>query len=706
MPYRKNQSFLLATVHCIITSFLAGIAISVMLSVIVMLMSEMAHASVTDETIALDSIEISQPADVTHGSLLFRNNGNFLNAPMLSTEVHITVTGMIARARVIQRFKNPGKQWKEGIYVFPLPENAAVDHLRMVLGERIIEGQIREREQAKREYNQAKASGKKASLVEQERPNIFTTSVANIAPGEEISIEIEYQHLVNFDNGVFSLRFPMVVAPRYIPGNTRVKGFDGSGWALNTDQVADASRITPPVLHPDKGSINPVSINVTLNSGFNLEHITSSYHNIDIAQQSPTQWHIKLQQETTAADRDFELIWKPDASTTPRAAFFNESVNNSNYGLIMLLPPAKRGKSILAREVIFVIDTSGSMAGTSIKQARAALLLALQQLKSGDRFNIIEFNSMTDTLFASPQPFTPETLNAAKSYVNDLRARGGTEMLPALDAALMTSEQVQAVRQIIFITDGSIGNEQALFNTIQQKLGNSRLFTVGIGSAPNSYFMSQAAHYGRGTYTYIGKIDEVHEKMSQLFAKLESPVLTNLQIDSGNQVLENYPTNIPDLYLGEPLILTWRAQQPPDHLNITGKIAGQVWHAEMNLQQGTAQSGISGLWARNRIAALTDQLHHDDDSSVHDQIVETALTYHLVSQFTSLIAVDITPSRPADAALESGALPVNLPHGWEYEKVFGQLPRTATSAELNLMIGLVLMVLFLLTWLLHRYVDA
>ena len=353
--------------------------------------------------------------------------------------------------------------------------------------------------------------------MEQERPNIFTTSVANIGPAETVVVEIEYQQVVSYNQGEFSLRFPMVVGPRYIPGKLRIDGFAGSGWSPNTDQVEDAARITPPVTVPGTKKINPVSISIDLDPGFRLDQVASPYHAITTENHSGTHYRIRLTTGEVPAHRDFVLNWRPAAGTGPRAALFKETFNAHDYALIMRLPPATGSAAIIHRELVFVVDTSGSMGGASIRQAKAALSLALSRLRDGDNFNIIQFNSYTAQLFPYPRPVSPATIQTAQYYVQSLQASGGTEMAPAILAALKDPPDNNMLRQIVFLTDGSVGNENELFRIIQSNLGDNRLFTVGIGSAPNSHFMARAADFGRGTHTYIGRIDEVQENMTELF---------------------------------------------------------------------------------------------------------------------------------------------------------------------------------------------
>lgn len=640
--------------------------------------------------------------DVGAGSLLLRTPepGKYVPAPTVATDVEMQIGGMVARVRVTQRFENPGDDWVEGVYVFPLPENAAVDRMRMRIGERVIEGRIKERAEAKKIYEKAKKSGKRAALVEQERPNIFTNSVANIGPGDTVTVEIEYQESLRYQSKRFSVRYPMVVAPRFIPGvpvetEESVPGFEGTGWALNTDQVPDASRISPPVLHPDDGKTNPVRMDVSLNAGFPLAALESPSHAIDAAEQEDGSFRIRFAQNSVPADRDFVLSWTPDAGAAPRAALFTEDVDGATYALLMVLPPdAPDAHAILRREIIYVIDTSGSMGGSSIRQAKQALTLAVARLRDGDRFNIIEFNSRTRSLFDQPRPASVMSKQRALEYVTSLDAGGGTVMLPALSAALARGTESSFVRQVVFLTDGSVGNEAALFREIHERLGDTRLFTVGIGSAPNSHFMRKAAQFGRGSFTYIGDVREVGKKMGELFARLESPVMQQITVDWPTNAgdVEMYPSRLPDLYAGEPLVFSARLAKTGGSVNIKGIRANETWRTKLTLTGGNTQPGVGVLWARNKIGALMDTLSEGaDKSKVREAVIQVALRHHLVSRYTSLVAVDVTPARPQGTDVARRAVPANLPAGWQYEKVFGAAPRTATPAALHLLLGTLLL---------------
>jgi Ca-activated chloride channel family protein len=621
-----------------------------------------------------------------------------LAAPLLMTDVHIDVSGLVARATVAQRFVNTTDARQEGIYVFPLPENAAVDHLTMRIGERQIEGQIRERAEARAAYEQAKTEGRKATLVEQERPNVFTTSVAHIGPGEEIVVTIEYEQTLRYDAGKFSLRFPMVVAPRYIPGASLVDGDTGSGWAANTDQVPDAARVTPPVMHPDHGFVNPVTLAIDLHPGFPLAKIDSPYHDIDVVETADGRYGIQLAEGKVPANRDFELVWTPDIGAAPGAAVFAEQREGKTYALAMVLPPAgDPSLPRLPREAVFIVDTSGSMEGTSIAQAKQALAMALERLQPGDRFNVIEFNSVTKALFPAPVPLDATTRARAMSFVAGLRARGGTEMKPALEAALTRAAAPGFVRQVVFLTDGAVGNEGELVYLIRERLGDRRLFTIGIGSAPNSFFLTKAAQFGRGTFTYIGDVQEVASKMDALFRKLESPVLTDLAV-TWPGATEMWPQQVPDLYAGEPVVVVAAVDALAGDVTISGRRGGARWSARLPLDVSGNEPGIGVLWARAKIDALTDALKGGgSEAEVRKATIDVALAHHLVSRYTSLVAVDVTPTAPPGTASIANALPTNLPAGWSYDAVFG-IAQTATPAALHLLLGMGALLLAAIAW--------
>ncbi|WP_414692940.1 marine proteobacterial sortase target protein [Pararhizobium sp.] len=635
-----------------------------------------------------------RPNDMGTGALLFpsKEPGAFVEAPRLATDVVIDVNGPIMRTRVTQRFENPSKGWVEGTYVFPLPENSAVDTLKMQIGDRFIEGQIKAREEARQVYEQAKAEGKKTALLEQQRPNIFTNQVANIGPGETIVVQIEYQSSVKQSGGEFSLRFPMVVAPRYNP-DPIVQTVDldpNSGFAVN-DPVPNRDKITAPVLNPaENARINPVTLTVNLNAGFPIGAVTSPFHETDIRPVDDMARAISLKGGSVPADKDFELDWTAAAGKTPHAGLFRETLDGKTYLLGFVTPPTDdvtATETHPKREVIFVIDNSGSMAGPSIEQARESLALAISKLRPEDRFNVIRFDDTMSVHFPSLVQATPDKREDAIAFVRGLTADGGTEMLPALEAALRTQGPVTdgALRQVVFLTDGAIGNEEQLFAEISKNRGDARVFTVGIGSAPNTHFMTKAAEIGRGTFTLIGSEDQVAARMGELFAKLENPAMTDIAVTfDGAHAQDITPNPMPDLYRGEPVVLTAQLDgtSASGKLQIVGKTGNQPWRIEMDVAKASEGTGIAKLWARRKIEDLEANAYAVNDAAVLDKQIETvALANHLVSRVTSLVAVDVTPSRPATEPVASTKLPLNLPAGWDFGKVFGEQPQQALPGE-------------------------
>jgi Ca-activated chloride channel family protein len=632
------------------------------------------------------------PGEMRAGALLLKSeNGRYVEAPLVGTDVDLAVSGPTARARVTQIFHNPTDGWVEAVYVYPLPEGGAVDTLNMVIGDRIIVGDIQDRKRAREVYEEAKSNGQKASLVEQERPNLFTNSVANIGPRDTVVVQIEYQETVRQSGSEFSLRVPLVVAPRYLPQpivQTVDLAAGGQGWSQTTDPVPDRDRMSPPVLDPRHSQpVNPVAVTVRLQAGFPLAEVKSHHHAVQTDDLGEGVRRLTLAEGPVPADRDFELTWKAAESAAPSVGLFRERIGDADYLLAFVTPPTiSAGDERRPREIVFVIDNSGSMGGTSIVQAKASLIYALGRLKPSDRFNVIRFDNTMDMLFADAMPANSEHVGRAKAFVSALEARGGTEMVPAMKAALTDRRAGDAphVRQVIFLTDGEIGNEQQLFETIGAMRGRSRIFMVGIGSAPNSFLMTRAAELGRGTFTHIGSVDQVDERMRTLFGKLESPAVTNLTATFSAGRPDATPAVLPDLYRGEPMALAARVGALAGTLEVTGMIGDRPWFVSLPLAKAAEGRGLSKLWARRKIAdaEVARTLRQITPDEADQRILALALEHHLVTRLTSLVAVDRTPSRPDGAHLTRAEIPLNLPAGWEFDKVFGgeRLPQV-TPAE-------------------------
>ncbi len=624
--------------------------------------------------------------EIQSGTLLLKtqlqDSNNYTPASILDTNVNITVNGMLTRTRLTQTFQNDSPHWLEAVYVFPLPDSARVDKLRMVIGEKVIESDIQTRKKARQTYEAAKNTGNKASLLEQQRANLFTSRVANIPPGKKIEIEIEFQSLVRYLDGSFSLNFPLTITPRYIPGHrlqhtssaaeNESYNATAAGWA----SVTDADEITPPTVAAYDAPTTTIVVNIE--AGLPLESISSESHAIS-TEQTGDLWRVSLTGKTIAMDRDFRLNWHPVLGQSPHAAIFREDrhtdTDNDSFASIMLMPPQDLfDTKTTMREVVFVIDTSGSMQGDSIVQARNALQIGIDRLTEQDTFNVIEFDNDTHTLFTTEVDATPENKRRALTWVSSLSADGGTEIMGAMNAALSGQHHnEQRIRQVIFVTDGSVGNEDEIFQRIQQTIKNSRLFTIGIGSAPNTWFMRKAAELGRGSYTSISTQNDVSDKMLQLFNKLERPVLTNISLNwSGVSKPELYPATVPDLYAGEPVLADarWNHKIGEGQLTISGAHAGQQWQRRLTLGAKPAASNdnkgeLHKRWAKRKIESLEDSLLFGGDrESITNTITTTALNYNLVSKYTSLVAVEhIVERDPLAAPLPTAAVPSAMPFG-------------------------------------------
>src|SRR3984893_5213431 len=594
------------------------------------------------------------------GTLYYRSpiSGRYESGPLVHTDATIDVRGLAATATVTQQYVNSSTEPIEAIYVFPLPHDAAVYDMEIRIGNRVIRSLIREREEAKRVYESAKSEGKRAALVEEERPNIFTASVANLMPGDHIDVRLRYVEPLRWEDGRIRLVFPMVVGPRYIPG-TEALGHDGTGWAADTDAVPDASRITPPARHPESRSGQDISLSVDLDSGFEFGSINSVSHAITVRRLPDGRHHVELASGRTIPNKDFVLELQQAESTQPRAALFlsPEPASGETYFLLSAFPPSIRPAKRMPVEMLYMIDVSGSMAGTSITQAREALLQALDRLGAGDRFGILAFNNLYYEFASEPLSATAENLAAARRFVQHLEAGGGTEMLPALLHLMQKPEVSGYLRHIVLLTDGDLGNEEQIFAALRLNLDSARLYTVAIGSAPNFFLATKMAQFARGTFTHIADIGEIREQMGRLLETIESPVLTDVKLTfEGVEVAEAYPQRPPDLFLRQPLLLYGRISQGrTGRVHLTARACDQPYEANFAFDASTASfhPGITTLWARQRVEDLVDRWRLSDEDAragIRATLIAHAIRYRLVTRFTSLVAVEETVANTSGAS--------------------------------------------------------
>jgi len=641
----------------------------------------------------------TQP-DVTEeqsGTLLLKSaqDADPIDALRVATSIRAKVTGNVARVSVTQTFTNPSSDWVEGLYVFPLPAGSAVDELIMHVGDRELRGEIKEKQAAREIYEHAKVAGQRASLTDQERPNMFTTQVANIAPQSSIAIEIGYLETIPYRDSRYILHLPLAITPRYNPQAGVDPASRDAAQLTRSINMTAGTTLTPERV---TSATQHVDVDVDLSPGFALQSVQSLHHTVTITQDGVGR-RVKLSGSQVPADRDFELVWTPAEVPSLQASVFGERVGEETYALAILSPPMSAdggGKADEKREVIFIIDTSGSMYGPSIEQARAALQLGVDRLTAKDRFNVIRFSSDASSLFAAPQPVNETSRVLASRFIGSLQASGGTEMKPALEMAFATPPSAGFLRQIVFITDGGVSNEAEIVSLVRDRLGDARLFSVGIGAAPNVFFLQEMATAGRGSYTFIAQREKVGERMEDLFRKLEQPALVDLALLWPGGIQPELATSLPrDVYTGDPIVILARVPSlPSGMLRLTGRREGRIWQQDLAITLVDGQSGLSKLWARDRIGELSRlKSMGGDTSALQAQILQLAVQYQVVSEYTSLVAVDTTPARLIGEALRSEQAPTSAPVGSYWQTGSTGFAQTATPAPLWMFGGLMALTL-------------
>jgi Ca-activated chloride channel family protein len=601
--------------------------------------------------------------------------------PLKHTDVSIQVSGPLARAQVTQQFENPYSDKIEAVYTFPLPQNAAVDDMTMTVGDRVVKGTIKKREEARAIYEAAKRRGNVAGLLDQERPNIFTQSVANILPGEQVSITISYVQTLSYDGGVYSVVFPMVVGPRYIPG----RPFDhtpplGGGWAWDTDQVPDASHITPPVLKPGTRSGHDLSLSVKIDAGVPIHHVQSTTHEIAVTNSKASRAEIHLKEEATIPNKDFILTYAVAGEDIQDAVLTHRNGRQGFFTLLLQPPDRVKSDEVTPKELVFVLDTSGSMSGFPLDKAKETMRLAIDGLNPRDTFNLITFAGDTHILFPEPVPATPSNVRKAQSFLESRRGGGGTEMMKAIRAALDPSDSQEHLRIVCFMTDGYIGNDMAIVGEIQ-KHANARVFAFGIGSSVNRFLLDKMAEHGRGEVEYVGLQDDGSAAARRFHERVQHPLLTDISVDwDGLDVSEVYPKRLPDLFSAKPLVLTGRYATPGKAtIRLRGKVAGHsvVRKIEVEFPGFEPEHDVlATLWARTKIGDLMAQDYNgiqqgNPKSDVREAITQLGLDYRMMTQFTSFVAVEelIITQGGQPRRVE---VPVELPDGVSYEGIFGR----------------------------------
>ena len=611
-----------------------------------------------------------------------------LEVPLAHTSVDADVAGFVARVTVTQTFVNPFKNPIEAVYVFPLPHRAAVDSMTMKIGDRVIKGVIKPREEARKIYEQAKKAGKTTSLLEQERPNIFTQSIANIMPGDNIEIQITYFDVLKYESGQYEFVFPMVVGPRYIPGE-KIVGKQGGGWAPDTDRVPDASRITPPVIKPGERSGHDIDLTLRIDGGVKLDDPKSPSHWIKMERGSSRTATVKLDERDTIPNKDFILRYKV-IGKAPSFGSVVFSEGDSGYFLLMLAPKADYSKKeIIPREILFVVDSSGSQQGDPLTKSKELVRRALKGLRVDDTFQVFDFNDIVTSMASGPVPATAANIREARKFVDQIRATGGTRMLPVIQTALNWPEDPKRLRIVVMTTDGYIGNETEILTEINDNLGDARLFMFGVGGSTNLYLIARMAEEGRGFAQFVRQDEATQEVVEKFHQRLDTPVLRDIEVDwNGLEVTDLYPERMPDLYAGQPLAIFGRFTKPGGAtVTIGGKQGNGTAEFEQRLRLPGKKSGseqLASLWARMRVEKLMQRLEvgRDELKPLEDEITQLGLKYNLMTQFTSFVAVE-EKVRNVDGKLQTVQVPVEMPEGVSYEGVFGEAEEKSALQSRN-----------------------
>lgn len=638
--------------------------------------------------------------------------------PLKHTDVQAHIAAYIATVEVTQQFHNPYNEKIEAVYVFPLPENAAINEFIMTIGERKIRGIIRERAEAEEIYREARAAGHVASLLTQERANVFTQRVANIEPGKNIDIHIRYFHTLAYDDGWYEYVFPMVVGPRYNPpagtvasasppvddageaGRASPPGSDkgdGIGAVARGNHGASGQKTEVQYLAPGERSGHDIALALTIDAGVALEDIRSVNHVIEIGRNADDLAHVRLSHLDTIPNRDFVLRYRV-AGERIKSALLTQHAEDGGYFTLMLYPPESLNKLERAPvELIFVLDSSGSMNGRPIEQARTAIERGLGRLRPDDTFQLINFSSTASQLGRAPLAATPDNIRKGLRYLSKIDGEGGTMMIEGIRAALNFPHDPRRLRFVCFLTDGFIGNESDILAEVQRRIGDSRIFSFGVGSSPNRFLMDRMAKLGRGAVAYLSLNNSAAEVMDRFFDRISRPALTDVQIDWGGLAASDiYPSRVPDLFVGRPVILTGRfSGTPSGPIRVTGRAGGErreiVIDATASIAppepaaQGSAirmastaqpdgtgeiraarQTGLRAVWARAKIADLTDRSIYEETGDRSGEVRQVALHYGLMSQFTAFVAVD-SLTRTAGTHGTTIAVPVPVPDGVRYE---------------------------------------
>lgn len=596
--------------------------------------------------------------------------------PLKRTGIKTEISGFVARIEVTQEFENVLPDAVEAVYVFPLPHDSAVDGMTMTVGAREIHAVIKERDEARKIYEQARNTGHTAALLDQERPNIFTQSVTNIPPSGKVQIKLSVIELLKYEAGVYEFAFPLVVGPRYIPGNPT--GTGDHGTMPDSDQVPDASRISPPVagVHTDDATAgHDVSMEVNLAAGVPVGDVESTSHKIFADRTGADSYHVTLADQAVPPNKDFILKYKVAGTGISDAVLAHAGKSGGYFTLILQPPDRPQEKALVPRQLIFVVDTSGSMWGFPLDMAKKTVQRALDNLRKDETFNLITFSGDTRILFPEPVPATPENVAEAKKVLAGAYGSGGTEMMKAIrtalgdDAGADKPMEADPIRVVCFMTDGYVGNDADIIAEIK-KHSDARVFSFGIGTSVNRFLLTKMAEEGHGDVEFVTAPGEAQAAADRFYERVHSPVLTNISIDwNGLPVTDVYPKNVRDLFSAKPVILTGRySGAPTGKITIKGYQGTGDYSRTIPVDFSSASennAALEKIWARHKVEDLMSQDWNgiqSGNSKYKAQIIQVGLEHSLATQFTSFVAVEertvVSGGKPVKVEV-----PVELPEG-------------------------------------------
>jgi Ca-activated chloride channel family protein len=623
--------------------------------------------------------------------------------PLKHTDVTADIAGFVAQVSVTQTFHNPSKEAIEAVYTFPLPDDAAVDAMDMRIGNRLVKGTIQRREDARRIYNAAKNAGQSAALLDQERPNIFTQAVANVMPGQDVTITIRYVNTLKYNDGYYEFAFPMVVGPRFVPAGGYTEpgkrgepspspAVDGDPGAASV--VTDADKITPPITPEGTRAGHDIGVTVNLDAGFPIQQIASLSHDVDVTKTGLTRATVALHRGATIPNKDFILRYTVGGQQMQTGVIAHADAPGDGTFTLILQPPAAPPQSVISpKEMVFVLDQTGSQSGMPIAKAKETMAYAIEHMNPGDTFQLLGFTTDVNPCFPGPVAANAANVRKALDWIKPIEGNGGTDILKAADYVLKMPTDPKRLRIICFMTDGYVGNDMQIIDYVRKHRGDARMFPFGVGSSVNRFLVDGMAREGRGEAEFVSLDEDGRTAAERFYRRIASPVLLDPQVDWGGlPVMDVFPTAIPDVFSHGPIILKGRYLRAAEgDITVRGILRGQPWEQRVHVafpavrHEGTA---IETLWARARI----DDLQHQDwlgaqtgnpDANIKEQIVQTALDYNLMSQYTSFVAVEQRVVN-VGGKQKTVDVPVEMPEGVSYDGIFGREAKQKSLASRSL----------------------